>query len=168
MARSTTAGPVTARRSCCFIRSRATPRCTSRSARVWPWPGQNLIRVSTGLEDGDDVIRDMTRALDALRRREPAEPREDIESLHANEADPHYDPADLLNHLQRGSAVRAAVETLKPQARQLVALAFFRGMTQQEIADTCGLPLGTVKATLFRAYQQLRDCLVSRGFGAGA
>jgi RNA polymerase sigma-70 factor (ECF subfamily) len=109
-----------------------------------------------------------SRALDALRRLEPAEPREDIESLHASAADPHDDPADLFDNLQRGSAVRAAVETLKPQARQLVALAFFRGMTQQEIADACGLPLGTVKATLFRAYQQLKDCLVSRGFGAGA
>jgi len=109
-----------------------------------------------------------SRALDALRRREPAEPREDIESLSGDPADPHDDPAYLLDSLQRGSAVRAAVEALKPQARQLVALAFFRGMTQQEIAVACGLPLGTVKATLFRAYQQLKDSLVSRGFGAGA
>ena len=109
-----------------------------------------------------------TRALDALRRREPAEPRDDIESLRETTADPNEDPAELFDSLQRGGAVRAAVETLKPQARQLVALAFFRGMTQQEIADACGLPLGTVKATLFRAYQQLKNCLVSRGFGAGA
>jgi cystathionine beta-lyase/cystathionine gamma-synthase len=36
------------------------------STLVWPWPGENLIRVSTGLEDSEDLIRDMTRALDAL------------------------------------------------------------------------------------------------------
>src|SRR5262245_13008010 len=107
-----------------------------------------------------------TRALDALRRREPAEPREDIEALLASEEGSQDDPMNLLDSLQRGSEVRSALETLKPQARQLVALAFFRGMTQQEIAETCGMPLGTVKATLFRAYQQLRDSLVARGYGA--
>jgi len=104
-----------------------------------------------------------TRALDALRRREPTEPREDIEALRSSDADAHDDPAYLYHSWQRGSEVRAAMETLKPQARQLVALAFFRGMTQQEIADTCGMPLGTVKATLFRTYQQLKTCLVARG-----
>jgi len=104
-----------------------------------------------------------TRALDALRRREPAEPREDIEALRASDADAHDDPAYLYHSLQRGSEVRAAMETLKPLARQLVALAFFRGMTQQEIADACGMPLGTVKATLFRTYQQMKTHLVARG-----
>ena len=102
-----------------------------------------------------------TRALDALRRREPAELHADIEALRANEASWHEDPADQFDCLRRGSAVRAALETLKPQARQLIALAFFRGMTQQEIADACGMPLGTVKATLFRAYQQLKACLAA-------
>ena len=104
-----------------------------------------------------------TRALDALRRREPAEPREDIEALRVGEPAADEDPADQFECLRRGSEVRAALETLKPQARQLIALAFFRGMTQQEIADTCNMPLGTVKATLFRAYQQLKACLVARG-----
>ena len=36
------------------------------STLVWPWPTGNLIRISTGLEDGDDLIDDITRALDVV------------------------------------------------------------------------------------------------------
>ena len=71
----------------------------------------------------------------------------------------------MIEAMERNSAVRAALASLKPQARQLVSLAFFRGLTQQEIAQASGLPLGTVKATLFRAYQQMRMCLTGHGLG---
>lgn len=104
-----------------------------------------------------------TRALDALRRRDPADVRDDLETLRSGEMSEHSEPSELMEAMQRGSAVRAALETLKPQARQLVCLAFFRGLTQNEIAAASGLPLGTVKATLFRAYQQLRVCLTGSG-----
>jgi len=40
--------------------------------------------------------------------------------------------------------------------RQLVALAFFRALSHQEIADHTGLPLGTVKSHLRRALESLR------------
>ena len=61
-----------------------------------------------------------SRALDALRRREPAEATGDFESLESDAAAENADPADLLDALERSSAVHAAVATLKPQARQLV------------------------------------------------
>ncbi len=104
-----------------------------------------------------------TRALDALRRRDPAEAHEDIDRLRADEAGDSCEPSALIEAVERSSAVRAALESLKPQARQLVSLAFFRGLTQQEIAEASGLPLGTVKATLFRAYQQMRAGLAGSG-----
>jgi RNA polymerase sigma factor (sigma-70 family) len=105
-----------------------------------------------------------SRALDALRRADPAQPTEEVESLQDAAAEPDGDPLDLLQALQRGSAVRSALNDLKPQARQLVALAFFRGLTHQEIADFCAMPLGTVKTTLHRACQQLKTCLSQLGW----
>lgn len=108
-----------------------------------------------------------SRALDALRRREPAEPTGDFESLQSDLAAEKADPYDLLDAIQRNSAIHAAVGTLKPQVRQLVALAFFRGLTHQEIADACNMPLGTVKATLYRACQKLKDCLSAQGLEPG-
>lgn len=104
-----------------------------------------------------------TRALDALRRRDPAETHDDMDVLRSGEVSEQSDPGELLEAMERGSAVRAALDTLKPQARQLVALAYFRGLTQSEIAETSGLPLGTVKATLFRSYEQLRAFLTAGG-----
>jgi RNA polymerase sigma-70 factor (ECF subfamily) len=108
-----------------------------------------------------------SRALDALRRREPAEVTGDFESLQSDMAAEKNDPYDLLDAIQRSSAIHAAIGTLKPQVRQLLALAFFRGLTHQEIADACHMPLGTVKVTLFRACQQLKDCLSGQGLEPG-
>jgi RNA polymerase sigma factor (sigma-70 family) len=108
-----------------------------------------------------------SRALDALRRREPAEVTGDFEALQSDMAAEKSDPYDLLDAFQRSSAIHAAIRTLKPQVRQLVALAFFRGLTHQEIADACEMPLGTVKTTLFRACQQLKDCLSGQGMELG-
>ncbi len=52
--------------------------------------------------------------------------------------------------------VNQALLVLEPQARQLVALAFFRALTHEEIARHTGLPLGTVKSMIRRALQLLR------------
>jgi RNA polymerase sigma-70 factor (ECF subfamily) len=106
-----------------------------------------------------------SRALDALRRRDIAEASDDVDALRDEEASERSEPSAMIEAMERDSAVRAALASLKPQARQLVSLAFFRGMTQQEIAQASGLPLGTVKATLFRAYQQMRMCLTGHGLG---
>ena len=108
-----------------------------------------------------------SRALDALRRREPAEATDDVDALQSDAAAEKADPYHLLDATERSSAIHAAIETLKPQARQLVALAFFRGLSHREIAEACNMPLGTVKVTLFRACQQLKDCLSGQGLEPG-
>ena len=57
----------------------------------------------------------------------------------------------------RDAAVRAAVETLGADQREAVRLTFFSGLTQSEIAERLGLPLGTVKGRLRLAFRKLRD-----------
>lgn len=69
------------------------------------------------------------------------------------------DPFDLLDALRRESAVRGCIARLEPVQRQLVALAFFRGYSHSEIADSTGLPLGTVKSHLRKALLRIRDDL---------
>ena len=98
-----------------------------------------------------------SRALDARRRADPAIPHAEPETL--VEAPGGGDPVDLLSATEEGSRVRRALESLKPNERQLLALAFFRGMTHQEIAAHTRQPLGTVKTVLRRALQQLRTLL---------
>ena len=56
-------------------------------------------------------------------------------------------------------AVRSALTHLSPGQRELVRLAYFEHLTQQEIATRLGLPLGTVKSRTFEALRVLRRAL---------
>jgi RNA polymerase sigma-70 factor (ECF subfamily) len=68
-------------------------------------------------------------------------------------------PEDVLDCFQRGHAVHAALAALTPLRREMIALAFFRGLSHQEIAAELDMPLGTVKSHLRRALTELRDRL---------
>lgn len=59
-------------------------------------------------------------------------------------------------------AVRAAVATLPTEQRRALELAFFSGLTQQQIAEKLSEPLGTVKARVRRGLLKLRDTLARR------
>lgn len=76
-------------------------------------------------------------------------PREDA----ANEESAN-DPYD--DRLADRLLVTHALETLSPRARGVVELAFYSDLTQTEIAEKTGLPLGTVKSDLRRGLQRLR------------
>jgi len=97
-----------------------------------------------------------SRALDYLRRREQHAGSDELaghlEAAESNEGD----PLDALAGLERGSLLRAELQKLDATQRQLLALAFFRDMSHQEIAKHTGMPLGTVKTVLRRSIQQLR------------
>ena len=103
-----------------------------------------------------------SRALDALRARAPdpvqAHPQsEEDDEGSADEA--AADPLDLLQAVRREGALHAQLALLDPLRRQLIALAFFRGMTHDEIADHTGLPLGTVKSHFRRTLAALQAAL---------
>ncbi len=59
-------------------------------------------------------------------------------------------------------AVRAAVATLPLEQKRALELAFFGGLTQEEIARKLSEPLGTVKARIRRGLLKLRDSLAQR------
>ena len=48
---------------------------------------------------------------------------------------------------------------LRPEQRVLIELAYFKGYTQEEIAEIEDIPLGTVKTRIRNALLQLRDYL---------
>ncbi len=102
-----------------------------------------------------------SRALDTLRRRDDADLHPDPEELIASLPGNETEPSDALCAAQAGTALATALERLTPVQRQMVALAFFRGLTHQEVAEHTGLALGTVKSHLKRAQDALRQVLGS-------
>lgn len=105
-----------------------------------------------------------SRALDYLRRKDIAEPTADIETFRSADLADNEDPLDILGATERSSAVHRALAQLKPKERQLISLAFFRGLTHQEIAAACRMPLGTVKTTMHKAFRQLEALLGGEGW----
>lgn len=65
-------------------------------------------------------------------------------------------PEYLLVNTQQHSLIHQALQKLSSVQRQLLSLAFFRGMTYQEIADFIEMPLGTVKSHIRRSLIELR------------
>ena len=55
--------------------------------------------------------------------------------------------------------IEAALDKLPVDQRELIELAFFSGLTHQELAWKLGIPLGTVKSRARAALSQLRDLL---------
>lgn len=72
------------------------------------------------------------------------------------------DLGDELWYKEKAAAVRVAVGELAADQRSALELAFFSGLTQQEIAAKLQEPLGTVKARIRRGLLKLRDRLAHR------
>jgi RNA polymerase sigma-70 factor (ECF subfamily) len=75
--------------------------------------------------------------------------------------DEGLNPEENLIREQKAVLMRTVVKKLKPRYRSLIELRYFREFSYEEIAEEMGLPLGTVKAQLFRArellYHTLKD-----------
>lgn len=72
------------------------------------------------------------------------------------------DSAGSLWSREKAGAVRAALTALAPEQQKAIELAFFSGLTQQEIAARLKEPLGTIKARIRRGLLKLRETLPAR------
>ena len=101
-----------------------------------------------------------SRALDLIRR----ESRFDHEEL-SDVADSmamaseQRGPDELVAAARDHQKLHEAMTILGAQSRQLVALAFFKGLSHEEIAQCTNLPLGTVKSQIRRALNALKAAL---------
>jgi RNA polymerase sigma factor (sigma-70 family) len=66
-----------------------------------------------------------------------------------------YSPFEIVDREQRAQIIKKYVSSLKPRYRQLVEMRYFDEMSYQEISEELGLPVGTVKAQLFRSREYL-------------
>jgi RNA polymerase sigma-70 factor, ECF subfamily len=94
-------------------------------------------------------------AIDKLRKRSTHQKYlnqqiQEVEQTAPAHSGPHSDELELLRH---------CIGTLPDQQRDTLQLAYFSGLTQQEIAAQITQPLGSVKAWIRRGLMKLRDCV---------
>lgn len=75
----------------------------------------------------------------------------------SRDAEPENDDGVFQN--EKRAIVRAALDKIPGEQRQAIDLAFFSGLTQAQISEKLGEPLGTVKARIRRGLLKLRDFL---------
>lgn len=101
------------------------------------------------------------RALDLLRRKrhEVAMPEEPDMMANLLEDNQGLSPLEENENQQSLDAIRECLSTLAPQQRDGVLLAYYEGLTHQELVSRMDAPLGTVKSWIRRGLLRLRECL---------
>ena len=104
-------------------------------------------------------------SIDMLRRqRTQGQPADQAEQLIEQAPDPSPGVPETVWLRSKHEQMRAAVETLPKEQRYVIEMAYFRGMTRQEIASATGEPLGTIHTRARLALQKLREELQMQGF----
>jgi len=107
-------------------------------------------------------------AIDAYRRRS-VRPQAIVETVDTEPmldqlADPDMDVSEQAHANLKAQTVRTALAILPREQRQVIELAYFYGMTRQEIAKTTGEALGTIHTRARLGLQKLREELESIAF----
>lgn len=104
------------------------------------------------------------KSIDFLRSR-PAHQRSQetrIEAIQTGDSDVDTDdPYNLLSSSQIGAIVRDAMNSLPQFQKELIALAYYEGYSQSELAEKFSIPLGTIKSRMRAGLIALREQLTT-------
>jgi RNA polymerase sigma-70 factor, ECF subfamily len=124
--------------------------------QVWRQAGQYDLK--RGAPQAWVVTIARSRAIDRLRTsRHEVKLKEPLDT--ANLASEPMDEIEMVLDSERRRIVRAALDGLPPEQREIIELAYFSGFSQAEIALKLGQPLGTVKTRTRLAMMKLREAL---------
>ena len=103
-----------------------------------------------------------SRALDRLRvlRRSPLAEAEEV-NVAGREVVADDNPEQAAWLSQKSAIVRAAMAGLPREQRQALELAYYHGLSQSEVAERLGEPLGTIKTRIRLGMMKLREQLQS-------
>ena len=106
------------------------------------------------------------RAIDKVRRRQAyarAEERLRLETETQPEAARHRGVEDEVTAGDTAEIFQRLLATLPAAQREALHLAYYRGLSQREIAAKTGIPLGTIKTRLELAVRKIRAAIMALG-----
>lgn len=99
-----------------------------------------------------------SRSIDRLRSSRHDQNKEPLDNVAGLSAG-GISPEEATVNSERQQIVRAALDALSPEQREVIELAYYSGLSHSEIALRLGQPLGTVKTRTRLAMMKLRDML---------
>lgn len=136
-----------------ILKDRATSEDVLQEVFLKVWDAPERYSAARGSVAAWLVATVRSRAIDRLRRsstRKKATVRASSEKM-----------GYAVAPTRASSTVAMALDELPGGQREILELAYFRGLTQTEIAKDLGLPLGTVKSRLRLGMKKLRDAFAS-------
>jgi RNA polymerase sigma-70 factor, ECF subfamily len=123
------------------------------------WQRSEIYQPNKGSLSGFLSTLARSRSLDLLRSRKSSHQR--LQRFQTSfDCAPHHNlPLEFATVEERSHQVREALKQLSPHERQLLETAYYQGLSQSEIAERDGIPLGTVKSRSRQALKKLRTAL---------
>jgi RNA polymerase sigma-70 factor, ECF subfamily len=104
------------------------------------------------------------KALNALQRRSEEELDEEKAEAIEDQAD---DPEVTLAKKDKAAALRACLQKLSAEHREIVTLVYYQQKSVEEVAGIVGIPEATVKTRMFYARKKLSELLSEQGIERG-
>lgn len=126
------------------------------------WEKANTFDSSKGTLRGWLTRLTRNRAIDILRQSGQKMIDRSVEwtEVHDNIVSSGENPEKLTELAMMAKKVRDAMKELPEEQRELIGLAYFKGLSNSKIAAATGLPLGTVKTRIRLGMQKLREAML--------
>ena len=123
------------------------------------WQRSEIYQPQRGSLSGFLIMLARSRSLDRLKSRKSSHQR--LQRIQTTSACvPNYNPPlEFATVKERSQLVREALKQLSSEERKILETAYYEGLSQSEIAQRDGLPLGTVKSRSRQALKKLRRAL---------
>ena len=140
------------------LRDRTLAEDAVQEAFAEVWRGAGRFSAARGSVRSWLLMLVHRRAVDLVRREER---RRSFRDVGGADAAPSADETASLTRAR--TAVQDALAQLPPAQRRVLELAYYGGLSQTQVAERLGEPLGTVKSRMFAGLNRLRDLLADSG-----